>query len=95
MTKEWVWKQWDDVWDKEKWKDEWWKNLLRTAWFAATWVWAGALIIKWIRKIFWRNYEKEIPWYKDMSREKKREARKEYRKKKRKEKREKRKKEKE
>jgi len=87
-TKEWVWEQWDDVWDKEKWKDEWWKNLLRTAWFAATWVWAGALIIKWIRKIFWRNYEKEIPWYKDMSREKKREARKEYRKKKRKEKRE-------
>jgi len=94
-TKEWVWEQWDDVWDKEKWEEEWWKNLLRTVWFAATWIWAGALIIKWIRKIFGRNYEEEIPWYKDMSRKEKREARKEYRKQKRKEKREKRKKEKE
>lgn len=94
-TKEWVWEQWDCVRDKEKWEEEWWKNLLRTAWFAVTWIWAGALIIKWIRKIFWRDYEKEIPWYKDMSRKEKREARKEYRKQKRKEKREKRKKEKE
>lgn len=90
-TKEWVWEQWDDVWDKEKWKEEWWKNLLRTAWFTLTIAWTGVLIYKWIRKIFWVDYEKEIPWYKDMSRKEKREARKEYRKQKRRERREKRK----
>ena len=62
-TKEWVWEQWDDVWDKEKWETEWWKNLLRTAWFVATWVWAVALAYKWVKKLwnwaFWDKEEKE------------------------------------
>ena len=56
-TKNWIWDQWNDVWDKEKWKTEWWKNLLRTAWFVATWVWAVSLAYKWIKKLFW--------WWKD------------------------------
>ena len=53
-TKDWIWKQWNDVRDKEKWQKEWWKNLLRTAWFAATWVWTVALAYKWLKKLFWR-----------------------------------------
>ena len=60
-TKEWVWEQWDDVWSKEKWKTEWWKNLLRTAWFVATWVGAVALTVKWVKKLwnraFWEDEE--------------------------------------
>ena len=62
-TKDWVWEQWDDVWDKEKWKEEWWKNLLRTAWFAVTWIGAVALTVKWVKKIwnraFWKKKNKE------------------------------------
>lgn len=62
-TKEWVWEQWNDVWDKEKWKEEWLKNTLRTAWFVATWVWAVALAYKWVKKLwnraFWDNEEDE------------------------------------
>ena len=56
-TKDWVWDQWSDVWDKEKRQKEWWKNLLRTAWFVATWVWAVALAYKWLKSLFW--------WWKD------------------------------
>ena len=60
-AKDWIWTQWSDVWDKEKWKTEWWKNLLRTVWFAATWVWAVSLAYKWIKKLFWwwKNEEEE------------------------------------
>ena len=55
-AKDWVWEQWDDVWDKEKWKTETWKNALRTAWFVATWVWAVALAYKWIKKLWNRAF---------------------------------------
>ena len=50
-AKDWVWEQWDDVRDKEKWKNETWSNILRTAWFVATWAWAIALAYKWIKKL--------------------------------------------
>ena len=55
-TRDWVWEQWDDVRDKNKWKTEWWKNLLRTAWFVATWVWAVALAYKWIKNLWNRAF---------------------------------------
>ena len=62
-AKDWVWDQWDDIWDKEKWKTEWWKNALRTAWFVATWVWAVALAYKGIKSLwnraFWDDEEEE------------------------------------
>ena len=58
-TKDWVWEQWDDVWSKDKWKEEWWKNLLRTAWFVATWVWAVALTVKWVKKLWNRAFWKK------------------------------------
>lgn len=50
---DWIKQQWRNICDKEKRKTEWWKNLLRTAWFALTWVWAVALAYKWIKKLFW------------------------------------------
>jgi len=56
-TKEWLGEQRDNVQDKIKRKTEWWKNLLRTLWFAATWIWAVTLAYKWIKKLFW--------WWKD------------------------------
>ena len=56
---DWIWTQWWDVWDKEKWQTEWWVNLLRTVWFVATWVWAVALIAKWVKKLFWKDKKKE------------------------------------
>lgn len=56
---DWVWEQWNDVWDKDKRKDEWWKNLLRTAWFVVTWVWAISLAVKWIKRLFWKDKKKE------------------------------------
>ncbi len=55
-AKDWVWDQWNDVRDKEKWKTEWWKNLLRTAWFIWTWVWAVALAYKWVKKLWNRAF---------------------------------------
>ena len=53
-AKDWIWDQWDAVWDKSKWERsaEWWKNLLRTAWFIATWAWAIALAYKWVKKLW-------------------------------------------
>ena len=54
-AKNWIWDQWYDVWDKSKWKSETWSNLLRTAWFVATWVWAWALIYKWFKELFWKE----------------------------------------
>lgn len=62
-TRDWVWEQWDNVRDKNKWKTEWWKNLLRTAWFVATWVWAVALAYKGIKSLwnraFWNDKEEK------------------------------------
>ena len=62
-AKDWVWEQWDDVWNKEKWETEWWKNLLRTAWFIGTWVWAVALAYKWVKKLrnraFWDDEDEK------------------------------------
>ena len=53
-AKDWIWDQWDAIWDKSKWERsaEWWKNLLRTAWFVATWAWAIALVYKWVKKLW-------------------------------------------
>ncbi len=56
---EWIGDQWHDIRDSEKWKEEWWKNLLRTAWFVATWVGAAALIYKWFKKLFWKDKKKD------------------------------------
>ena len=64
------WKSWDwikdqrnDVWNKEKWKEEWFTNALRTAWFVVTWVWAVALTVKWVKKLwdwaFWDDEDEE------------------------------------
>ena len=58
-SKDWVGKQWSDIWDKDKWHEEWGKNLLRTAWFVATWIWAVSLAVKWIKKLFWKDKKKE------------------------------------
>ncbi len=61
--RDWTKDQWNDVWNKEKRKAEWGKNVLRTAWFTATWVWAVALACKWIKKIwdwvFWDDESDE------------------------------------
>ena len=61
-AKDWIWNQWSDVWDEEKWKTEKWANLLRAAWFVATWAGAVALTYKWIKKLFWwwNDEEEEI-----------------------------------
>ena len=59
LGKSWDWtkEQWQDVWDKEKWSNEAWLNVLRTAWFVATGVWAAALIYKWFKKLFGSDEE--------------------------------------
>ena len=61
-TWNWIWDQWWDVRDEKKRKEEKWKNILRTAWFVATWVWAVALAYKWVKKLrnraFWDDEEK-------------------------------------
>ena len=51
-TKNFVSEQWNNVWDREKWKEESGKNVLRTAWFLATGVWAVALAYKGIKTLF-------------------------------------------
>ena len=58
-AKDWIWDQWKDVWDEKKWETEWWLNLLRTAWFVATWVWAVSLAYKGIKKLFWWGKDEE------------------------------------
>ena len=52
---DWIKSQREDVTSKDKWSEERWKNILRTAWFVATWVWAIALIYTWIKSIFWKE----------------------------------------
>lgn len=80
-NKSWLWRQWSWLWSKEEWKEHPGKNALR----ALSWVWIAAWVLKLWRRIFGEkyDYEKEIPWYKDMSRREKRAARKRLRKEKR------------
>ena len=58
---DWIWVQWNNVWNKDRWSTEPWKNILRTAWFVATWVWAISLAYKWVKnlwnKFFWDNQD--------------------------------------
>ena len=61
-TTDWIGDQWSNVWNKETRKKEAGLNTLRTAWFVATWVWAAALLwkwIKWIGNLFRKNKKKE------------------------------------
>ena len=84
-TKEWVGEQWDDIWDAEKWKTEWGKNALRTAWFVATWVWAVALTVKGVKKLwnwaFWDDEEWESEESESKSKKKKKKEKSSWRKK--------------
>ncbi len=52
-TWNWIKEQWGDIWKKEEWDKNPWTNILRTLWFAATWVWGLALGYKWIKSLFW------------------------------------------
>ncbi len=61
-TTDWIWDQREAVRDKWKWTldKEWWKNLLRTAWFLATWAGAVALVYKWVKSLWnWAFSSKE------------------------------------
>ena len=58
-AKDWVWEQWNDVWNKDKWQEERWKNTLRTLWFIGTWVWAVWLIYVWCKKLFGKEARAE------------------------------------
>lgn len=58
-TKDWIWSQRSDIWSKDKRKDETGKNLLRSAWFIATWGWAIALVVGWIKRLVERRREKK------------------------------------
>lgn len=62
-AKDWIWDQWSNIWDEKKWKEEWWKNALRTAWFVVTWVWAVALVCKWVKSLwnraFWKDKDED------------------------------------
>ena len=58
-TKAWVSDQRNDIFSKDKRKEEKGKNILRTAWFAATWVWLFALAYKWVKSIFWKEAREE------------------------------------
>lgn len=60
-----VWEEWDAVCNKQKWEDEPGKNFCRAAWFAATWVWAIALVYKWIKNLFWWWKSKDSWWWDD------------------------------
>ena len=74
--KKWKWeKKWLSGW--RSWLNKWQKWWVRI-WWALAWLW----ILKLWRRIFgWKHdYEKEIPWYKNMSRREKRKARKNYKK---------------
>lgn len=58
-TKDWIGSQRSDIRDKDKRKDETGKNLLRSAWFIATWGWAIALVVGWIKRLVERRREKK------------------------------------
>lgn len=61
-TKNRIWEQRDAIFDKTKWElgPEWWKNLLRTAWFVASWAGAIALAYKWVKGLWnWAFWKKE------------------------------------
>lgn len=53
--KAWLWEQWNDIRDNDKWEKEKNKNILRTVWFAATWVWLIAIAYTWIKTLFWKE----------------------------------------
>ena len=55
----WIWDQWSDIWNKDKWKENKGTNLLRTLWFAVTWVWGAAMVYKWVKNLFWWWNEEE------------------------------------
>ena len=61
-AKDWVWNQRSDVWNPDKRKEEWGKNILRTVWFAVTWVWAVALVYKWVKKLRNRAFKDDEKW---------------------------------
>ena len=58
-TKTWIWDQWKDIRSKDKWSEEKGKNILRTVWFAATWVWLFALVYSWAKKLFGKEAREE------------------------------------
>ncbi len=61
-AKDWIWTQWKDIWKQEKWDESPWTNILRTLWFAATWIWGAALAYKWLKSLwnstFWKKKKK-------------------------------------
>jgi len=68
------WRQREWLTSKQEWKDHTRKNILRTLW----WVWLVWGVVWCIKNLFIpRDYESEIPWYSEMSKEEKRQARKE------------------
>lgn len=76
----WLATQWEWLTSKDEWKDHTWKNIVR----ALGWVWLVWWVV-WIwKKIFGRkDYEDEIEWYDQMTRQEKKKARKEWKRKKR------------
>ena len=64
-TKNFVSEQWRDVFDKEKWKEESGKNILRTAGFVATGVWAISLLVWLWKRIFGKKDDVENDEKKD------------------------------
>ena len=83
----WESQEWDGQQWEKKWLSGWWNWLNKwqkwgvRIWWALAWLW----ILKLGKRIFGEkyDYEKEIPWYKDMSRREKRAARKRLKKEKR------------
>lgn len=64
-TKSFVSEQWKDIFNKEKWKEESWKNVLRTAGFVATGVWAISLLVWLWKRIFGKKDDIEDDEKKD------------------------------
>ena len=62
-TKSFVSEQWKDIFNKEKWKEESWKNVLRTAGFVATGVWAISLLVWLWKRIFGKKDDIEDAYY--------------------------------
>jgi len=58
-VKSFITENWDKIWDGDAWKTEKWKNVLRVVWFAATWIWALALIYKWVKALFSSDEDEE------------------------------------
>ena len=75
-----LWRTWKWIW--EQWRATTWANFekeprktaLRALWFAATWVWAAALLVKWIKKLRDKRKEKKAAEEKDTKEDKKNEG---------------------